>query len=38
MHGGDGMKDKDRRNVANEKDRGKLWKEQMEKILNVENV
>ena len=37
MHGGGGMKDKDGRIVANEKDCGKLWKELMEKILNVEN-
>ena len=37
MHGGDGMKDKDGRIVVNEEDRGKLWKEYMKKILNVEN-
>ena len=37
MHGGGGKKDKDGRIVMNEKDRGKLWKEHMEKILNVEN-
>ena len=37
MHGGGGMKDKHGRIVGNEKDCGKLWKEHMEKILNVEN-
>ena len=37
MHGGGGKKDKDGKIVMNEKDRGKLWKEYMEKILNVEN-
>ena len=37
MHGGGGMKDKDGIIVVNEKDCGKLWKEHMEKILNVEN-
>ena len=37
MRGGGGMKDKDGRIVVNEKDCGKLWKEHMEKILNVEN-
>ena len=37
MHYGGGKKDKDGRVVMNEKDRGKLWKERMEKILNVEN-
>ena len=37
MHGGGGKKDKDGKFVMNEKDRGKLWKEHMEKILNVEN-
>ena len=37
MHGGDGKKDKDGKIVMNEKDRGKLWKEHIEKILNVEN-
>ena len=37
MHGGGGKKDKDGKIVMNEKDRGKLWKEHMEKILNVEN-
>ena len=31
------MKDKDGRLVVSEKDRGKLWKEHMEKITNVEN-
>ena len=38
MRGGSSMKDKDRRIVVNQKDCGKLWKEHMEKILNVENV
>ena len=37
MHGEGGMKDKDGRLVVNEKDRRKLWKEHMEKILNVKN-
>ena len=37
MHGGGGKKNKDGKIVMNEKDRGKLWKEHMEKILNVEN-
>ena len=37
MHGGGGKKDKNGKIVMNKKDRGKLWKEQMEKILNVEN-
>ena len=37
MCGGGGMKDKHGRIVVNEKDCGKLWKEHMEKILNVEN-
>ena len=37
MHDGGGKKDKDGKIVRNEKDRGKLWKELMEKILNVEN-
>ena len=32
------MKDKDGRFVVSEKDRGKLWKEHMEKIMNVENT
>ena len=31
------MKDNDGRLVVSEKDRGKLWKEHMEKITNVEN-
>ena len=31
------MKDKNGRIVVNEKDCGKLWKEHMEKILNVKN-
>ena len=31
------MKDKDGRLVVCEKDRGKLWKDHMEKIMNVEN-
>ena len=31
------MEDKDGRLVVNEKDRRKLWKEHMEKIMNVEN-
>ena len=31
------MKDKNGRLVVREKNRGKLWKEYMEKILNVEN-
>ena len=37
IDGGGCMKDKDGRLVASEKDRGKLWKEHMEKIMNVEN-
>ena len=37
MHGGGGKQDKDGRIVMNEKDRGKLWKKHMEKILNVKN-
>ena len=37
MHGGGGKKDRDGKFVMNDKDRGKLWKERMEKILNVEN-
>ena len=37
MHGEGGMKDKDGRIEVKEKDRGKLWKEHMEKILSVEN-
>ena len=31
------MKNKDGRLVVSEKDRGKLWKKHMEKIMNVEN-
>ena len=31
------MKDKDGRLVVSEKNRGKLWKDHMEKIMNVEN-
>ena len=37
MHGGGSKKDKDGIIVMNEKDRRKLWKKHMEKILNVEN-
>ena len=37
MHGGGSKKDKDGRIVINEKDREKLWKKHMEKILNMEN-
>ena len=37
IDGGGCMKDKDGRLVVSEKDRGKLWKEYMEKIMNVEN-
>ena len=37
MHGRGGTKKKDGRIVVHEKDCGKLWKEHMEKILNVEN-
>ena len=37
ISGGGCMKDKDGRLVVSEKDRGKLWKNHMEKILNVEN-
>ena len=37
MDGGGGKKDKDGRIAMTEKDRGKLWKEHMEKIMNVEN-
>ena len=36
-NGGGCMKDKDGRLVVNEKDRGKLWEDHMEKIMNVEN-
>ena len=31
------MTDKDRKLVVSEKDRAKLWKKHMEKIMNVEN-
>ena len=37
IEGGGCMKDKDGKLVVSEKDRGKLWKELMEKIMNVEN-
>ena len=37
IEGGVCIKDKDGRLVVSEKDRGKLWKEHMEKIMNVEN-
>ena len=37
INGGGCMKDKDGRLVVSEKDRGKLWKDHMEKIMNVEN-
>ena len=37
IEGGGCRKDKDGRLVVSEKDRGKLWKEHMEKIMNVEN-
>ena len=37
IDGGGCMKDKDGRLVVSEKDRGKLWKEHVEKIMNVEN-
>ena len=37
INGGGCMKDKDGRLVVSEKDRGKLWKEHMKKIMNVEN-
>ena len=33
INGGGCMKDKDGRLVASEKDRGKLWKDHMEKIM-----
>ena len=36
IEGGDYIKDKDGKLVVSEKDRGKLWKEHMEKIMNVE--
>ena len=37
LNGGGCMKDKDGRLVVSDKDRGKLWKDHMEKIINVEN-
>ena len=37
INGGGCMKDEDGRLVVSEKDRGKLWKDHMEKIMNVEN-
>ena len=37
INGGDCMKNKDGRLVVSEKDRGKLCKDHMEKIMNVEN-
>ena len=37
INGGGCMKDKDGRLVVSKKDRGKLWKDHMEKIMNVEN-
>ena len=37
INGGGCMKDKDGRLVVSEKKRGKLWKDHMEKIMNVEN-
>ena len=37
INGGGCMKDKGGRLVVSEKDRGKLWKDHMEKIMNVEN-
>ena len=37
IEGGGCMKDKDGRLFVSEKDRGKLWKKHMEKIMNVEN-
>ena len=37
INGGGCMKDKDGRLVVSEKDRGKLWKDHMVKIMNVEN-
>ena len=37
MNGGGCIKDKDGRLLVSEKDRGKLWKDHMEKIVNVEN-
>ena len=38
INGGGCMKDEDGRLVVSEKDRGKLWKDHMEKIMNVENL
>ena len=37
IEGGGCMKDQDGRLVVSKKDRGKLWKEHMEKIMNVES-
>ena len=37
INGGGCMKDKDGSLVVRKKDRGKLWKDHMEKIMNVEN-
>ena len=37
VNGGGCMKDKDGRLVVSEKDRGNIWKDHMEKIMNVEN-
>ena len=37
IEGGGCMKDKDGKLIVSEKDRGKLWKEHMKKIMNVEN-
>ena len=37
INGGGCMKDNDGRLVVRKKDRGKLWKDHMEKIMNVEN-
>ena len=37
IEGGGCMKVKEGRLVVSEKDRGKLWKKQFEKIMNVEN-
>ena len=37
MCGGGGKKNKEGKIVINEKDRGKLWRELMENILNVVN-
>ena len=37
IEGGGCMKNKDGRLAVSEKDRGKLWKEHMEKMMNVEN-